>query len=169
MIGIDEASLALWPDEPLVFWSPHDARVLDVLGKVGAKVVGEDKLPALDFVQVAAGEQFAMQDGASMELVYFADGRRERWAGPARMVVRMAGGTAIVGQASVSWLPAAAVAALRRVAPRAIASAEARAGGYTGVSSLLAALAEGQVAAGAQRVQLGGFWGMGHVGLAIGP
>ncbi|MBM4342300.1 MAG: adenylate/guanylate cyclase domain-containing protein [Deltaproteobacteria bacterium] len=44
IVGIDEASLAEKPDEPLVFWSPHYARALDALGKVGAKVVGVDLL-----------------------------------------------------------------------------------------------------------------------------
>lgn len=42
IVGIDEAALAARPDEPLVFWTPHFARALQVLHQVGANVVGVD-------------------------------------------------------------------------------------------------------------------------------
>ena len=44
IVGIDEAALAARPDEPLVFWTPHFARALQVLHQMGATVVGVDLL-----------------------------------------------------------------------------------------------------------------------------
>ncbi|MSQ84747.1 MAG: CHASE2 domain-containing protein [Myxococcales bacterium] len=103
------------------------ALVTKVIGPVHL-VAGAQDLPAVDFVQVVANESFTVLAGGTIDLVYFGDGRRERWTGPARFVVRAAGATALAGSAAVSWLPAAAVAALRQVPPRGIASAAVRAG-----------------------------------------
>ena len=103
------------------------ALVTKVAGPVHL-VAGAQDLPAVDFVQVVANESFTVLAGGTIDLVYFGDGRRERWTGPARFVVRAAGATALAGSAAVSWLPAAAVAALRQVPPRGTASAAARAG-----------------------------------------
>ncbi len=42
--AIDDQTLGAHPDEPLAFWSPHFAKAIEVLRKVGASVVGIDFL-----------------------------------------------------------------------------------------------------------------------------
>lgn len=44
LIKLDEASLADYPDEPLVFWGPRFAKASAVLRQVGASVIGFDIL-----------------------------------------------------------------------------------------------------------------------------
>ena len=44
IVDIDEQTRLEHQDEPLVFWAPHFARVIEVLTKAGAKVVGLDFL-----------------------------------------------------------------------------------------------------------------------------
>jgi len=44
IVAIDDAALLAHRDEPLVFWGPHFARVIEVLVGVGARVVGVDYL-----------------------------------------------------------------------------------------------------------------------------
>ncbi len=44
LIGVDEATLSERPDEPLVFWTPHYARAIEVLDQVGARLAGVDLL-----------------------------------------------------------------------------------------------------------------------------
>ncbi len=44
LVGIDELALGKRPEEPLVFWTPHLARAINVLGEVGAAAVGIDLL-----------------------------------------------------------------------------------------------------------------------------
>jgi adenylate cyclase len=44
LVVIDDDTLAALKDDPIAFWAPHFARVLDVLDAVGAKVVGFDFL-----------------------------------------------------------------------------------------------------------------------------
>ena len=44
IVGVDDESLSLFPTTPLVFWGPHFARAIEVLDKVGAKVIGLDFL-----------------------------------------------------------------------------------------------------------------------------
>jgi adenylate cyclase len=44
LVVIDDDTLAALKDDPLAFWAPHFARVLDVLEQAGAKVVGFDFL-----------------------------------------------------------------------------------------------------------------------------
>jgi len=57
LVELDDATLALHPDEPLVFWTPHFAQAVRVLREVGVKVVGLDFLfstsPELWFAKVA--------------------------------------------------------------------------------------------------------------------
>jgi len=43
-ISIDDETLAALKDDPLVFWAPHFARVMDTLAQAGVKVVGLDVL-----------------------------------------------------------------------------------------------------------------------------
>ncbi len=43
-ISIDDETLAALKDDPLVFWGPHFAKVMDVLTQVGVKAVGLDVL-----------------------------------------------------------------------------------------------------------------------------
>lgn len=52
LVELDEASLAAYPDDPLVFWSPHFARACAVLQSVGVKTIG------LDFQFSASPEQW---------------------------------------------------------------------------------------------------------------
>lgn len=42
IVSIDDQTLLDFKDEPLVFWGPHFARVIDVLHRVGAKAIGVD-------------------------------------------------------------------------------------------------------------------------------
>jgi adenylate cyclase len=44
IVAIDEQTRLEHQDEPLVFWAPHFARAIDVLSKVGARVIGLDFL-----------------------------------------------------------------------------------------------------------------------------
>jgi adenylate cyclase len=44
LVKLDEATLGLFPDEPLVFWTPHYARACAVLRQLGVKVIGMDML-----------------------------------------------------------------------------------------------------------------------------
>lgn len=44
LVELDDQTLAMHPDDPLVFWTPHFARALQVLRNVEAKVVGLDFL-----------------------------------------------------------------------------------------------------------------------------
>ena len=44
IVALDEATLQAHPDEPLVCWTPHFARVIQVLRRVGARVIGLDYL-----------------------------------------------------------------------------------------------------------------------------
>ena len=43
-ISIDDETLAALKDDPLVFWAPHFARVMDTLAQAGVKAVGLDVL-----------------------------------------------------------------------------------------------------------------------------
>ena len=43
IVALDEATLQQYP-EPLVCWTPHFARVIEVLRRVGAKIIGLDYL-----------------------------------------------------------------------------------------------------------------------------
>ncbi|MBM4342301.1 MAG: hypothetical protein FJ100_02865 [Deltaproteobacteria bacterium] len=123
------AGVLLWASPVLAQVTGGPVGLVTRVTGVVTLAVGADALPAADFVQVVSGELYVVQEGGLIELVYFGDGRRERWAGPARMVVRPTGGTALSGTPQVSFLPASAVAALKKVPPRGIATAEARAGG----------------------------------------
>ena len=42
IVAIDDQTLMEHRDEPLVFWGPHFARAIEVLGRVGARAVGID-------------------------------------------------------------------------------------------------------------------------------
>jgi len=42
LVVIDEASLAAFPDDPLVFWTPHIGRAIQVLQDAGVSMVGLD-------------------------------------------------------------------------------------------------------------------------------
>lgn len=57
LVELDDATLALHPDDPLVFWTPHFAHALQVLRDVGARVVGLDFLfsasPELWFAKIS--------------------------------------------------------------------------------------------------------------------
>ncbi len=44
LVVVDEASLARFPDDPLVFWPPHFAKAATTLREVGARLVGVDFL-----------------------------------------------------------------------------------------------------------------------------
>ncbi len=44
LVELDDQTLAMHPDDPLVFWTPHFARALQVLRNVEARVVGLDFL-----------------------------------------------------------------------------------------------------------------------------
>ena len=44
LVELDDQTLAMHPDDPLVFWTPHFARALQVLRTVEARVVGLDFL-----------------------------------------------------------------------------------------------------------------------------
>jgi adenylate cyclase len=44
IVTLDETTLAEHPDEPLVCWTPHFARVIEVLRAVGARIMGLDYL-----------------------------------------------------------------------------------------------------------------------------
>ena len=44
IVTLDETSLAEHPDEPLVCWTPHFARVIEVLRAAGARIMGLDYL-----------------------------------------------------------------------------------------------------------------------------
>ena len=44
LVKLDEATLAQYPDEPLVFWGPHFAQAIQTLQAVGVTVVGIDLL-----------------------------------------------------------------------------------------------------------------------------
>jgi adenylate cyclase len=44
IVALDEATLQAHPDEPLVCWTPHFARVIEVLRRVGARAIGLDYL-----------------------------------------------------------------------------------------------------------------------------
>ena len=63
LIELDDATLARYPDDPLVFWTPQFARVLQVLARVEARVVGLDFLfstsPELWFAKVSGNESRA--------------------------------------------------------------------------------------------------------------
>ncbi len=99
-------------------------------GAVSVTAPGGRPEPALDLVQLGGGERYEVKVGGSLQIVYFADGRRERWSGPAKLLVRAGGATALDGSPQVSFLPAAAVKALKRTPPRKRASSSARAGGH---------------------------------------
>ena len=47
LVMVDDATLAEYPDDPLIFWTPHWARALQVLREVGVRVVGLDVLLSL--------------------------------------------------------------------------------------------------------------------------
>lgn len=44
LVELDEATLAAYPDDPLVFWSPHFARAIGVLRSAGVQAIGLDLL-----------------------------------------------------------------------------------------------------------------------------
>ena len=44
IVTLDEPTLAEHPEEPLVCWTPHFARVIEVLRGAGARVMGLDYL-----------------------------------------------------------------------------------------------------------------------------
>ena len=47
LVVMDDQSLALHPDDPLVFWTPHIAQAIAVLREAGAVIVGLDFLYAI--------------------------------------------------------------------------------------------------------------------------
>lgn len=44
LVVVDETTLAAYPDDPLVFWTPHFAQAIQTLRSVGAKTIGADFL-----------------------------------------------------------------------------------------------------------------------------
>jgi adenylate cyclase len=44
IVTLDETTLTEHPDEPLVCWTPHFARVIEILRAVGARIMGLDYL-----------------------------------------------------------------------------------------------------------------------------
>jgi adenylate cyclase len=44
IVSLDDQTLSAHPDEPLVCWTPHFARVMQVLRQVGVKIIGLDYL-----------------------------------------------------------------------------------------------------------------------------
>ena len=61
LVVVDDATLALYPDDPLVFWTPHFARAVKVLREAGATVVG------LDFLFSSAPERWLEKLGISAQ------------------------------------------------------------------------------------------------------
>ena len=61
LVVVDDATLALYPDDPLVFWTPHFARAVKVLREAGASVVG------LDFLFSSAPERWLDKLGISSQ------------------------------------------------------------------------------------------------------
>ncbi len=59
LVVVDDATLALYPDDPLVFWTPHFAQAVKVLREAGATVVG------LDFLFASAPERWLEKLGIS--------------------------------------------------------------------------------------------------------
>lgn len=57
LVKLDEATLAQYPDEPLVFWGPHYAQAIQTLQAAGATVVG------LDLVLSSSPEQWLAKLG----------------------------------------------------------------------------------------------------------
>lgn len=70
LVELDDVSLAAYPDDPLVFWTPHFARANQVLREVGARVVG------LDFLLSVSPEQwFAKVSGRGSQAARVFDQR----------------------------------------------------------------------------------------------
>ena len=91
---------------------------------------GAGPMGAVDFVQAVAGERYTLAAGATVQLVYFMNGRRERWTGPAGFAIGGSGSTTLSGAAAkISFLPAGAVAALRKVGLRKKVSRRTAVGG----------------------------------------
>lgn len=85
---------------------------------------------ARDFVTAGVGDRYELSGGAVLEIVFFANGRRERWLGPVTLTVGAAGGAARgTVKPKVTVLPSAALNALRKIPLREAASS-ARAGGF---------------------------------------
>lgn len=59
LVVVDDATLALYPDDPLVFWTPYFAQAVKVLREAGASVVG------LDFLFASAPERWLEKLGIS--------------------------------------------------------------------------------------------------------
>jgi len=47
IVAIDQQALTRFPDDPLVFWTPHIARACTVLQQAGARIIGLDLLFAI--------------------------------------------------------------------------------------------------------------------------
>jgi len=82
---------------------------------VGCTLQGDGAAMALSAPsQLAEGATIDVPAAAFAEVVYYRTGRRERWQGPAKWVVRGEGGVSLKGSPEVTWLPESAMLALRR-------------------------------------------------------
>ncbi len=111
--------------------APAVALVTSVRGSATVRMPGAaGPVTAVDFVQATRGEQYSLVEGAAVELVYFANGRRERWTGPGQFAVGDTDSVALRGAAAkVSFVPPNARKALQQVGLRKQVSRRSAVGG----------------------------------------
>lgn len=61
LVIIDDATILAHKDEPMTFWGPHFARVIDILNKKGAAAIG------IDFLFTVTAESWLKKIGASAD------------------------------------------------------------------------------------------------------
>ena len=98
-------------------WAAEVALVMSVQG--GVNRLGEAApVPVEAFVKLKEGDLVSLEKGGRLQLVYFANGRQETWAGPGRLELSAQEGKA-------SGLPAAQVKLLPLVLARQLAGTPA--------------------------------------------
>ena len=86
--------------------------VNQLVGDVTYRVPGAAAARTTAFMKVRDGDNFRLNAGARVRLVYFDGGRQELWEGPAEFNAGRKQGVAVSGKATVTQLPGAAPLAL---------------------------------------------------------
>lgn len=86
------------------------------------KTVDEKAKPAQGFMKVRPGDEFKLTSDSELQLIFFSNGRKEVWKGPASLKLSENGGQLTDGnnknnKLEVTQLPGAVVNEVRRISP----------------------------------------------------
>jgi len=85
------------------------------------KTVKEDSKPAQSFMKIRSGDEFKLESDSELELIFFSNGRKEIWKGPAELKLSETSGQIKGGgqnnKLQAAQLPAAVVNEVRKISP----------------------------------------------------